>query len=397
MSNILFISSAVPPRMLKRQADLNPVMSSALYQAVLLDNIAGKWNVISAPAIGSFPKRSKYLFINSDSLVWNNCLFTVVGYLNLAIAKQFSILISLLFYTLKFILLRRKVAYITIVCYSLMPVYLLPAVIAKCFHKNVYLVTIVPDLPEHFDPEPADLIRKIIYHIQNTLVYRLSKFINAFVFFTKPMSEKINKKNVPFLVSEGIPSFSIRGTKIEEKGIYTILYTGTLDKRFGVMRLADLLEFLGANYNILICGSGECAQQLHNISTYNSSLKFLGRLERADVLDLQTRSTLLINPRLPDSEYTLYSFPSKLFEYYQSGTPVIMHRLAGIPDEYYEHCIVPPDNTIRSLAATIKYWCEEASVSERIQLGIRAKRFIDSKHPTDVVNKIEQFVNARHV
>lgn len=392
VSNILFISSAVPSSLLRRQADLNPVMSSAVYQGVLLDNLVGKWCVISAPAIGSFPNRSKFLFIYGFRSVWSYCPFSVVGFVNLSVIKQFSIFISLLYNTLRFVFHHKIDAKLIIVCYSLMPAYLLPAVIAKYFHRNVSVVAIVPDLPEHFDAEPSGLILKFIYKIQTALVYWLSKFVNGFIFFTRPMAEKINKSNVPYLVSEGLPSFSNRSSKTEVEGTYTILYSGTLDKRFGIMRLVELLEFLDQNYKILICGSGECAQELQKVSSYNSSLKYLGRLERADVLDLQTRATLLINPRLPDSDYTLYSFPSKLFEYFQSGTPVIMHHLAGIPSEYYNHCIVPPDQTIKSLADTIKYWCEGTGAAERIKFGNEAKRFIYSKHPASSVKRIEEFI-----
>ena len=58
---------------------------------------------------------------------------------------------------------------------------------------------------------------------------------------------------------------------------------------------------------------------------------------REDVLKLQHESTLLINPRRPDSSITRFSFPSKTMEYMASGTPMIGYKLEGIPTEYYDN------------------------------------------------------------
>jgi len=54
-------------------------------------------------------------------------------------------------------------------------------------------------------------------------------------------------------------------------------------------------------------------------------------------LQLQKSSSILVNPRANNEEYTKYSFPSKIMEYMSSGTPVIAYKLDGIPDEYYKY------------------------------------------------------------
>ena len=62
-------------------------------------------------------------------------------------------------------------------------------------------------------------------------------------------------------------------------------------------------------------------------------IEFLGMLPRTDVLELQSKATILVNPRQPVGDFTKYSFPSKTIEYMASGTPLLMYKLPGIPEE----------------------------------------------------------------
>ena len=62
---------------------------------------------------------------------------------------------------------------------------------------------------------------------------------------------------------------------------------------------------------------------------------------------------LLVNPRTSEGEYTKYSFPSKTMEYLLAGRSVVINRLPGIPEEYYNYTYTPKDESMAALAACI--------------------------------------------
>ena len=65
-------------------------------------------------------------------------------------------------------------------------------------------------------------------------------------------------------------------------------------------------------------------------------------------------------------------------EYLASGTPCIINRLKGIPNEYFDYCFVPKDETLPALIETIIKVCTKEQ-SELNDFGIRAKNFIKEK------------------
>ena len=63
----------------------------------------------------------------------------------------------------------------------------------------------------------------------------------------------------------------------------------------------------------------------------------MGVLPQQAVFEKMKEASLLVNPRPSTLELTKYSCPSKTFEYMASGTPVLMAKLPGIPEEYHPY------------------------------------------------------------
>ena len=57
-----------------------------------------------------------------------------------------------------------------------------------------------------------------------------------------------------------------------------------------------------------------------------------------------------MNPRPSKEEFTKYSFPSKNMEYMVSGTPALMTKLPGIPEEYWDYVYVLENESIDGMA-----------------------------------------------
>ena len=185
----------------------------------------------------------------------------------------------------------------------------------------------------------------------------------------------------------GIPQSILRGGG-------TILYTGTLDKRYGIKNLLDTFSDIEEkNLELWICGEGNYKNSVIEASTRDNRIIYYGQLKHQAVMTLQRKATLLINPRLPDGEFTKFSFPSKIIEYMASGRPVIMHRLPGIPEEYYDHCFSPINSTNQALLECINSVLLLDS-NYLTTKGRHAQEFMNQKTPLIQVSKLLHLISS---
>ena len=103
---------------------------------------------------------------------------------------------------------------------------------------------------------------------------------------------------------------------------------------------------------------------------------------------------LLVNPRTPEGEFTKYSFPSKTMEYMASGVPVLMYRLPGIPEEYFNYCYKVEDVGETALTKAIEDVLNKSS-EELANMGKSAREFIlEHKNPIAQMGKVVEFIKA---
>nr|WP_306287553.1 glycosyltransferase [Pseudoalteromonas sp. WY3] len=156
------------------------------------------------------------------------------------------------------------------------------------------------------------------------------------------------------------------------------LYTGALESRYGIDVLVDWFKddnFL-PGWSLVLCGTGGLDAVISKLAKSKPKrVVFLGQVKRNIALELQKHADILVNPRSPIDAYTAYSFPSKTLEYMASGTPIVMHKLDGIPSEYFDYMYLPKSVTHAALKETL---LEVASLSNqsRFDFGQKAKNFI---------------------
>ena len=97
----------------------------------------------------------------------------------------------------------------------------------------------------------------------------------------------------------------------------------------------------------------EIEEYINKSAKEDSRIIFKGRVKHSEVIELQRKATVLINPRRPNGGITKYSFPSKTMEYMVSGTPMIGYKLEGIPVDYYSHMYIPKSESVGVLAECI--------------------------------------------
>ncbi len=218
--------------------------------------------------------------------------------------------------------------------------------------------------------------------------------VDAFVLLTKQMADYMNIDK-PYVVMEGI-STSTDLVKINAKNeVKTILYTGTLHKRFGVLNLVKAFTNIeDPNYQLVICGCGDCEQEITEMAKRDSRINFMGQLRREEILKLQQDATVLVNPRQNNEEFTKYSFPSKNLEYLSSGVPLVAYKLDGIPDEYDEYINYVKDNSIDTLRDVLETVCEDVDGLAR-ERAHKAMSFVrDEKNAKKQTLKIKKLVES---
>ena len=395
MKNFLFIGGFFPER-IKGEIKKNskgPIQFAAdTLQKGLLKGLLHYFPnlfIINIPFVGSYPMRYKKMFIPSCE-AGEKLSGRSLSYLNLSLVKQFIIYLKTKKEILSFA--KSNNGDITIIIYSIQLPYLKAAVNASRKFVNIKLCLIVPDLPQHMGG-PNGLGYRIFQKLQIQETKKLIKEIDSFVLLSNYMAQSLNIGKRPWIRIEGLFDANIKSEIVVKEKNKTILYTGTLALRYSIMNLIEAFTNIEEeNFRLWICGEGDTREDIERIARSDKRIIYFGQLTHEEVLLLQKRATVLINPRTSEGVFTKYSFPSKTMEYLASGTPTILCRLEGIPDEYFKYCYVAEQENAEGLKKTILDICEKDQ-KELNDFGAKASKFIlETKNPICQVKKIYEIL-----
>ncbi|HCN16700.1 MULTISPECIES: glycosyltransferase [Psychrobacter] len=358
-------------------------------------NLDKKIAVINLPFIGSYPEHFKKVFFTPthDEIIEDRYTLKNISFCNIRMLKNLSRTYKSLYYSYKAISSDRdnhtesNETYFFI--YTMHLPFLLTGFLLKQVFRDINFVVIVPDLPE--DMNAGYGFFKGVFNGLGSLSYTLTNHLDGVIVITEAMQNKF-APHLKKAVIEGMASTSDFGasSKNHRAKDRFFLYSGGLNKKFGIKNLID--SFINSNLdnvNLYICGDGPDKQYVIDAANTYNNIKYLGLLNRKEVLDLQQQAALLINPRTNALSFTKYSFPSKVLEYMSSGTPVLMYRLDGIPEEYYAKTYSLKDSE-DNLASAMKY-INSLSDAEMHNKGLEAKEFVlKYKNPLAQVNKALQ-------
>lgn len=390
----IFLFGLFPQKQLKfieKQSIGNIQYAANNFQWSLLNGFRKFDNVdlINLPFIGSFPSTFKKIHFPKINFSDEKNQNVGLGFLNLKYIKHFIRFLSARRYLLNnYNNNELKIIYV----YSLNSPFLMAALTLKKITLNTKICVFAPDLPE-FMSDIKSITYKIFRKIDSFFINRNLDKIDYFVFLTEAMGVKLGINKDKYIVVEGIYNNNFSNIVPSNRYHKTILYTGTLASRYGIMNLVKAFqEIESVEYSLLICGDGDCKQQIIEATHKDQRIKYLGIIPQCDVIKLQKEVDLLVNPRTSEGEYTKYSFPSKIMEYMASRTPVLINKLPGIPDEYYNFCYTTDSETIEDLKLKIVEILELPK-DERNSLGIRASQFIINNKNEDIqAKKILNFI-----
>lgn len=350
MEKVLFLCGLIPRDDEIVENTINFMNNAAdAFQTLFIEGIRQNGyepKVLSAPFIGPFPKSYKKIYYKSKSYS-DGCRY--VSFNNIwGIRNYFR------YAGLKKELKKKEYQNINkAMVYSVHTPFAKVARYLKKTNPNIQICLITPDLPEYMNlRKNKTLLYRVAKKFDCRAFYKLIKYFDCFSFVSAHQSEKINKWEKPETVIESM----VR--EIEETYFPTnnlkkkIVYTGSLNKQFGIMNLIDAVKGIDKDVELILCGSGDALQEIQALE--DNRVKYLGVLDHEAVRKVQLNADVLVNPRTNEGEYTKYSFPSKIMEYLSTGRPVVCYKIDGIPDEYNQHLIFPKDESVVELRNTIE-------------------------------------------
>jgi glycosyltransferase involved in cell wall biosynthesis len=349
-----------------------------------LEEHFSKFTIITTPLLTNFPKGFRKLFFwGSIFHVNKNIEGICLGSIRLPIIGLVSKFLNMFFLLIKKFYFKKNV---NILVYSVHIPYLFAAVFFKLFNPSTKICLFVNDLPQ-FMSDNKNRLYLFFKSIEVFIFNRLQKNVDSYIFVTSQTNSLINLKNKPWALIEGVYNVD-ESHKIDDNlndnTTNIILYTGTLDSRYGLQDLIDAFFLINnKNYELWICGDGDLKDDIINLTSTNNKIKYLGLLSHQNVIKLQLKATVLVNPRKPFGEYTKYSFPIKTLEYLAAGKPCIMYDLPGIPRDYLKYIVIPEDESVNSLKAAIIDVCEW-DLQKRIQFCRNAFEFIKNNKSSKV-------------
>lgn len=261
----------------------------------------------------------------------------------------------------------------------------------KIKQKNCKSILIIPDLPQFMNlNKNKSIVYTLLKKLDIKLFYNLNNYFDKYILLTKEMNKIINKLEKDNLVIEAITADNIKisNSKIENS-LKTIVYTGRINESFGVKNLIEsFLKIKDSNINLIICGNGDLNEYIKEKQFQDNRIKFYGQVSKTIARNFELNASLLINPRLNDSEYTKYSFPSKNLEYLSTGNKTLCYKLDGIPDEY--------DNFLYYID---EYESLEIAIKENLNhnfnkyTNAELQKFLESKSCTNQIKKILEFIS----
>ena len=162
--------------------------------------------------------------------------------------------------------------------------------------------------------------------------------------------------NIPYIVVEGAVDksdiFPFKYIKPERKNI---VFTGALQKYNGITEVVEAMKLLSeTDIELDIYGKGEFEEYVKKADREYPHIHYFGVKSNEDIMRIQREAYLLINPRPSNDYIASVTFPSKMFEYMTSGTPVLATRLNGYTQEYVDNLYIIEDSAPQCIADTIK-------------------------------------------
>lgn len=263
--------------------------------------------------------------------------------------------------------------------------------IKKKYPDTTTIALIVPDLPQYMSVQKG--IKRILKERDMRKINRLMSCVDKYILYTKYMADYFHLQENTWIVLEGLMDISkiIPNDLSKDRKRPICMYAGRLDVRYAIDKLIEAFGMI-PEAELHLYGSPSDAAKLKYLIDQYENVQYMGTLSQDDVFQKMREVDLLINPRPTSIELSKYSCPSKTFEYMASGTPVLMTRLPGLPEEYYPYLYFFEEESVNGFAKDVKRILSY-SKNQLHEKGKLAQNFlIQEKNSNLQVGRIMEFI-----
>lgn len=346
-------------------------------------------DVIGAVRIKPWPKIAIPFLKSCEEKTRKGIMYSV-GYLNLPIVGFFLREHNIVTRAKKWAM-KHRMDDVIVLIYSMHSPFLKAAKTIKRIIPNAKVVVTVADLPLFMDMRGN--LRIILKRMDWYRIKKLMRSANKYLLYTKYMADYLKLSEGQWMVFEGLIDEKRVVTKKQKKYPEKVcLYAGNLDARYGIDILIEAFKKIQCDAILHIYGAGFDAERIKKIVENIKNVEYMGQVTQDEIFSIMKKATLLINPRPSSIGLAKYSCPSKTFEYMASGTPALMNRLPGIPDEYAPYLLFFNEETAEGYAKRIdELFSKNPQYLENI--GLNAASFLkNNKSSSIVMGKVYDFM-----
>jgi glycosyltransferase involved in cell wall biosynthesis len=250
---------------------------------------------------------------------------------------------------------------------------------AVCALFGMHSFMIVPDLPNFMEDTRNNRTVTWLRNVNSNFASWITSRYSGLILFSRNMKDKIDVSRLQWEVVEGCVGLPPTRERLEtplDPNLSIVMYSGALEERYGVQSLLDAFDQLkDPDLRLWICGEGAMSNGFELRASQDPRICYFGSLHNDDVIALQSKATILVNPRRGLHDFTAYSFPSKNLEYMASGRPVILYKLAGMPAEYFDFVYPVNGDTSEDFVSTLQRVLE-IPARDLTAMGTRAQDFV---------------------
>lgn len=393
--NFIYLGSSRPAHVTQELVEQGSYVNFAAttLQQALLEGFSKQLsgiNIITSWRVDTFPKFKRIFFKKEKYDEFEAKQYVFVGGVNLPFLNLLS----------RFIRCRRelkKMLTITdknvLVIYEVHTPYLLAALSLRKHIQHINLI--VPDMPQFMSGNKKKMYL-LLKRIDARIIKKCLAKVDSYSLLSEGMTELLPMDGKRWTLMEGIYQNAFKKELVEKEHHKVIMYAGGLHRRRGVDLLVQAFKLIDdPDYRLWIRGDWDdnMKAEIIELSKVDHRVQYFEPMERSELLKMEQRATVMVNPTQPSLDFTNYFFPSKTMEYLASGTATVMFHLACMPKEYDDYLFYVEEESKESLKNKLVEVCE-MSAEKRLEFGQKARHFIlTQKTPEKQCKKIIDLIS----
>lgn len=259
-------------------------------------------------------------------------------------------------------------------------------------NKGSKITLILFDLPEFVEGTKKSGLYSFLKKKSNKKMKKYYEDVDSFVYLAEKMKEATGNIDKPYIVFPGIVNLdTYKGLEKTKSKTIDIVYSGTISKQFDIDFLVEAFKKTKRDdLRLILVGGGEGVNYVKEEANKDKRIEYRGVVSRVDALQIQLNATYLVNPRLPNHNFSEYSFPSKTMNYLLTLNPFISFATKAFPNDIASLLIEPESYEVNSLTKIFDKLENNPMVDKDKVLSILGNYTVDS-----FVSKLLEMVNKQ--